>query len=373
MKILHLITGLDTGGAEMMLYKLLSKIDKNEFNNIVVSITDIGPVGEKIRTLRIPVYALKMKSGINGIFCLGYALKILKIINMFKPDAIQTWMYHANLLGLIVGKIRRIPVVWNIRCSDMEVSYLTKFIIKTSSLLSRCPCAVIVNSYAGKDFHKRIGYNPREWVVISNGFDTDKFFPDKKAKLSLCKELDIEPDYTLIGMVARFDPVKDHKGFLKALALVLNEFSDVHAVLVGSLVNGTNKELIDLINGLNINRNVHLLGERADIHHLTAAFDIAASSSYGEGFSNVIGEAMSCGVPCVVTNVGDSARIVQGTGYIVQPGNTRELADAFKRMIKLGKEKREELGIMARRIIIEKYSIEKIVKQFEDLYNSLSS
>ena len=370
-KIIHIITGLNTGGAEIMLYKLLCKIDNKKFDNIVVSMTATGNIGEKIKSLGVRVEILSMKKGFRGFFSYHGLLKLDNIAKEYKPDIIQTWMYHADLFGLIIGKWCNIPVIWNIRCSNMELSFSTKIVVKLCSLLSKLPEVVIVNSNSGKEYHEKIGYSPKKLEIIQNGFDIGKFRSNESAKLLISKELKIRVDSILIGMIARFDPMKDHKNFLQAFKLVIKKYDNVYGILVGEGIDDNNLELKKLITELDIEDKILMLGRRDDIYMLLPSIDILSSSSYGEGFSNAIGEAMACEIPCVVTDVGDSALIVGETGIVVPPMNYELLAEGLLKMIELG-EKRKELGIIARKRIIDNWSIDKIVKKYEYLYESIS-
>jgi glycosyltransferase involved in cell wall biosynthesis len=369
-KIIHLITGLDTGGAENMLYKLLCGMDNNGFDNVVVSMTDIGDIGEKIKDLGIRVESLNMRKGLKGFLSYSGLIKFRAIVKEHNPDIIQTWMYHADLLGLLIGKWYKIPVIWNIRCSNAKLSFSTKIVVKLCSFLSKLPEAVIINSFAGREYHKKIGYVPKKLIVIPNGFDIKKFQPEKDMKLLIRKELNIEINSVLIGMVARYDKIKDHNTFLKAFAIISRNHDNVYGILIGDNIDYDNAELKKIINELKIGNKIHLLGRRDNVNRLLANIDIFSSSSFGEGFPNVIGEAMACCTPCVVTHVGDSALIVGSTGIVVPPKNPGALAEGLLKMIEFG-EKRKRMGNMARKRIIDNWSIGEIVNKYEDLYKSI--
>ena len=374
-KVLHIITGLSTGGAEMMLYKLVSKMDRSCFDVYVASLTDIGPVGEKIKKLNIPVVVVGMKRGWKGFFSFSGFFKLLKIVKNYKPDIIQTWMYHSDLIGGLVGKLFRIPVIWNIRHSNLDPKYNKKTTIWIAKICAKfskiLPKKIICCSYASKDIHSKLGYDENKMVVIPNGFDLDAFFPDKQAREKVRKELGINDKIIVIGFVARFDPQKDHKNFFEAAKIVHKIYPKVHFFLCGDGISWKNEKLREWIEKSGVEKVTHLLGRRDDMKNVYNSIDIFCSSSYGEGFPNVIGEAMACGIPCVVTNVGDSAIIVGDTGFVVPPKNPESLDEAIIKMIKIGKEKRKELGRKARKRIEENYSIEKIVINYEQLYKKV--
>ncbi|MCK4388927.1 MAG: glycosyltransferase [Desulfobacterales bacterium] len=386
--ILHLITTLNTGGAEMMLLKLLSHTDHHIFTKRVVSLTDVGSVGERILAQGIPVYALNMP---NGRLTPSGLAKLWRLFRFIRPTILQTWLYHADLLGLIFGKLAGIRTIcWNIRCSYMDLDKYrrsTKWTIKLCSLFSSFPQVVIANSREAVKFHVNLGYKAKRWRVIPNGFDLDKFKPDRQAKQGLLVELGLaynpktenrgeqsgkrnQKRVFLIGFIARYDPMKKHSTFIKAACLLLRERRDVHFILAGRDVKWGNGLLARQIPHI-WKDHFHLLGERNDVENITAGLDIASSVSYGEGFPNTIGEAMACGVPCVVTDVGDSARIVSDTGRVVPPKDPDALAKAWKELIDVGEDGRHRLGIAARKRVKDYFELSQIVKQYESLYTSL--
>jgi glycosyltransferase involved in cell wall biosynthesis len=223
-KILHLITDLDSGGAQMMLFKLLSAMDRNLFTNQVVSMTDIGGIGEKIEKLDLPVKSLGMRKGFPSWKAYN---RFSKIIREEQPNIIQTWMYHADLLGALAVKKRKSPrLVWNIRCSNMDFSryrFLTKWVVKCCVWCSSFPVEVIVNSKQGYQYHLKLGYHPPKWEVIPNGFNLQHFTINPQARIEVRKELQLKNDSLLIGMVGRFDAMKDHQTFLSAAATLAQQ------------------------------------------------------------------------------------------------------------------------------------------------------
>jgi glycosyltransferase involved in cell wall biosynthesis len=305
---------------------------------------------------------------------LAHIWRLIDLIRKTKPDIIQGWMYHGNLAAQLASlcTINSASVLWNIRASMYSLSYEKKntaLIIKLGAYLSRYPAAIIYNSMVSASQHETIGYRKDARVFIPNGFDTDLFIPSEEARHSVRTELRIPWESILIGLFGRYHPMKDHANFLKAASLLLERYSNIHFLLAGYGVDNANFQLIEQANNLKIQDHVQLLGERKDIPRLTAALDIGVSASYyGEGFSNVIGEAMSCGVPCVVTNIGDSAKIVGDTGIVVPPSDPQALADGCFELINMTAEQRSKLGLKARQSILDNYSLRAIVRQYEDLY-----
>lgn len=371
--ITHIITGLNTGGAETMLYKLLSNIDRTKFEPKVLSLTDIGSIGKKIEKLGISVKALDMKRGVPDP---RYVFRLAAILKKEKPDLVQTWMYHADLIGGLAAKlVRNIPIVWNIRHSNLDPEGNKKTTILTAKACAKLsktiPKKIICCSEASFKVHSELGYEEEKMIVIPNGFDLDDFKPDAEARYSVRRELSIPDDAAIIGMVARFDPQKDHKNLINAAGVLCKSNKNIHFILCGDGITNDNKQLAKWIQEHNLQVNFHLLGRRADIARITTAFDIASSSSYGEGFPNVVGEAMTCEVPCVVTNVGDSAYIVGDTGIVVPPKNPLAMAKAWEKLIKLPAEERKILGKLARKRIEDNFEINFIANQYMELYNQL--
>jgi glycosyltransferase involved in cell wall biosynthesis len=374
MKIVYTIVGLTTGGAEIMLYRILSKINRDLFSPYVVCLMDRGTLGDRIEALGIPVYTLGMKTA--GAPTPNVIWKLVNIIREIKPDLIQGWMYHGNLAAqfasLFVGK--QIPVFWNIQGTVYSLKLekqMTAAIIKLSAYLSRFTSKVIHVSQVGKIQHEALGYDKKNGCVIFNTVDPSLFVPSEAARADIRAELGLPENAFLIGLVCRYHPMKDHANFLQAAAHLLQEYPDIHFALVGTGVVKENESLYQTIEQLGISHRTYLLGERSDMPRITAALDIASSASaYGEGWPLIVGEAMSCGVPCTVTDVGDSGLIVGNTGWVVPPKNPEALAKAWQESIELGAEGREALGKAARTRVIECFSLDSVVASYERLYES---
>ena len=239
----------------------------------------------------------------------------------------QTWLYHADLLGWAAAGLAGVKfLVWNIRSSDIDTSQykpLSGLVIRACARLSGRPQAVVVNSLAGQAVHTGLGYHPRRWVHIPNGVDVDRYKPDPDARRAVRAELGLPVDAILIGMNARYDPMKNHSGFIQAAGKLVRSSLDVHFLLAGQDVDPGNTVLVDLIGRENLAGRVHLLGRCEDVPLLDAALDILAmTSSFGEGFPNAVAEAMACGITCAVTDVGDAALLVGNTGRVVSAGTT---------------------------------------------------
>jgi glycosyltransferase involved in cell wall biosynthesis len=371
-RVVHIITGLATGGAETMLLKLLTGMNDAQFSNSVIALTDAGPIGDRIRELGIPLTVL----GMSRSFPMPWDLwRLYRQVRAQMPDVVQTWLYHADFLGYFAAKLAGVKsVAWNIRCSYMGPDYykgISGMLIKVLAALSNRPDTVIVNSTAGKSLHESLGYRPRDWQIIPNGFDTDVFQPNPVFRAEIRDELGISLDARVVGMVGRWDPVKGHDLFLKAASLCCKDQPDCHFVLVGSGCDNKNAELLEHASA-ELRPNLHLVGERNDIPAITAALDIAVCASVGEGFPNILGEAMACEVPCVATDVGDCANIIANTGRIVPSGDATTMANAWSELLALSADEYAELGGKARRRVNQTYSIGNVIASYEELYVKLA-
>lgn len=372
-KIMHIVTTLSSGGAEAALYRLLSQVSSEaSFANRVVSLTGIGVYGPYLRRLGIPVNSLGMKPGGPKLRSLAMLYRLIK---QDMPDILQTWLYHADLLGLLAGRLSGVHrIVWNVRCSNVDFQYYprtTRWVFSLLSRLSRLPTAVVANSYEGKEFHRRSGYRPRKWAVITNGFDTKQYRPKPKARSRFRIALGLDESTRIIGMVARYDPMKDHENFFAAARIVSADFPNIRFVLCGRDMSRHNSDLKRMIQRNNLKDKIYLLGERSDLPDIFPALDINVLSSFAEGFPNVLGEAMACGVPCVSTSVGDAAYIIGDTGKIVRPKDPVALAEAWIDLLSISHERRRELGLRARKRIEEKFPISKMARQYVEFYREI--
>jgi glycosyltransferase involved in cell wall biosynthesis len=371
LRIAHIITGLEPDGAETMLYKLLANMNRGRFEPMVVSLVDGGPVASRIADLGVPVAGCGMQPGQAS---LGAAVKLAGMLRRFAPEALQGWMYHGNLAAQVASALLpgSAPVLWNIRgshCALGEEKLLTAATIWLGARLSRLPFRIVSNSLAAARLHERkLHYRGDRWTIIPNGFETERFKPSPMARAAIRAELRLKPDAFLVGLVGRYHPVKDHANFLKAAAILRYKLPGAQFVLAGAGVDPANRQLYTQLKSLGLLDCAHLLGARTDIPRVTAALDIAGSSSYSEAFPNVIGEAMSCGVPCVVTDTGDSSWLVGDTGITVPPRDPRALAAAWLELAARGPEGRQALGAAARERILERFSIGAIAAQYEKLY-----
>lgn len=360
----------------MMLYRLLSRTDRSEIDSEVVSLLDRGTMGERIEGLGVRVRHLGLPRGPGAL------TGIARLARWLRDDPvhiIQCWMYHADLVGGVAGRLARIrSVIWGIRQSAPDprgTKRSTLWAVKAGARLSRTiPARIVCCSEASRRDHTALGYDPAKMVVIPNGFDLESFRPDPGSRLEVRRELGIPDAAPLVGVIARFHPQKDHRSFFDAASEVAERFPETRFLLCGQGVDATNQTLGQHIASKGLRGLVHLLGERRDVARLTAALDIACSSSaFAEGFPNAVGEAMACAVPCVATDVGDSAEVIGDTGRVVPRAKPDQLADAIKTLISAGPEERRRLGAAARERVSQRYSLPAVVARYQSLYREVVS
>jgi glycosyltransferase involved in cell wall biosynthesis len=370
LRICHLITDLDTGGAERSLVNLLTRMDKVEFDNDVVSLLEPGPMAEPLAAAGIPVRGLGMRRGRPSPAALAGFISHLR---RTRPMVLQTWLYHADLLGTVASLFARPPrLLWNVRCTTMTVGdhepHL-RWVVRLLATLSKRPDAIVVNSRRGQSDHEAAGYVPKRWVDLPNGVDVERFVPRPGERPALRRRLGLAPDAPTIGFVGRDHPMKDVRTFLHGASLLHGERSDVRFVLCGDGFDAANDRLARTISNLGLGQSVTLLGRRSDMEMIYPAFDILTLCSiYGEGFPNVLVEAMACGVPCVATDTGDSAEIVGDCGMIMPMRDPQGLAASWRTLLDRSA---DEIGKRARERTVAHYSIARMCTRYEDLYRSL--
>lgn len=375
MRIVFISTSLSTGGAEMMLLKLLERLDRTRVEPAVISMTDLGEIGPRIAALGIPLQVLGMRAG--AIPKPSHFFRLLRVIRAWRPDVVHTWMYHADLLGGLAARLAGVSSIgWCIRNSNLDkdkTKWSTRTVVRLCAVLSRwVPARILSCSERARQVHVALGYAAEKMVVVPNGFDLARFKPDTEARRRLRSELGLSDRTPLVGLIGRFDPQKNHVGFLAAAGMLHRRLPNAHFVLAGRGVDAGNETLQQAIHQAGVQANTHLLGLRNDISDVMAALDVlASSSSYGEAFPSVLGEAMACGVPCAVTDVGDSAFIIGDTGRVVPPGDMAGLAEAIEALLSLSAADRHALGAAARARVAANFEIEAVVRRYEDFYDQL--
>ncbi len=372
-RAVFIATGLETGGAEMMLLKVLERLDRTRFEPHVISLTGKGEIGARIEALGIPVECLGMRPNAPNLFRF---LRLVRRLRELRPGLVHTWMYHADLLGGLASRLAGIRAVgWRVNHSNLEPALNKRTTLWVVAICARMsswlPGRILSCSEKARRVHVAAGYASDKMVVVPNGFDLTRFQPDPTARESVRAELGVAGTTPLVGLVARHHPQKNVEGFIEAAAAVARQRTDVHFLLAGSGVDARNGVLQAAIRSTPAADRLHLLGGRDDVPRLMAALDVLALSSHGEAFPNVVGEAMACGVPCVVTDAGDAAEIVGDIGRIVPVGDMRGLARELLAVLNLPRPERQALGLRARERVRDEYDIERVVRQYEAFYVSL--
>jgi glycosyltransferase involved in cell wall biosynthesis len=373
-KLALIITGLATGGAETMLLKVLERLDRQRFLPYVISLTTLAEVGPRIAALGIPAEAMGMKAGIPSP--LAFA-RLVGRLRKFRPDVVHTWMYHADLLGGLAAKLAGVKAIgWGIRHSNLSRhanKLSTLAVVATCARLSHwLPKRIMANSEVARQAHANRGYAAGKMVVIPNGFDLTRFQPDSVARMEVRRELGVAAGTPLVGVIGRFHPQKNHLGFVEAATMLHRRMPEVHFVFAGNGVDIGNAFLVQAAKSAGVAEVCRFLGRRNDVPRLMAALDVLASSSIGEAFPNVLGEAMACSVPCAVTDVGDSAYIVGDAGRAVAFGDMTGLAAALESLLRLPLDQRRSLGERARARVAEYFEIGKVVRMYEAFYEELA-
>jgi glycosyltransferase involved in cell wall biosynthesis len=375
-KVMHVITTLGPAGAETMLCRIASGTDDTRFENEIVSLTGILDLAERMQAIGVRVRTLGMKTSVPNPLLV---MRLARWIRESKPDVIHTWMYHANLVGALAARLAGdVPVVWGIHHSALDPRVdkrRTMLVNRICALMSRkFPARIVCCSEASLRLHKGLRYAAEKLELVPNGVDLEQFRPDPIARLSVREELGIPADALLIGMAARFHPQKDHRNFVRAAERLHKQMPEIHFLLCGLDITWQNPQLAGWVEAAGLGDCCHLLGVRRDVSRLFAAMDIATTSSVsGEAFPVVVAEAMASRTPCVVTDVGDSALIVDKTGSVVAPGDPDALAEAWRKLIEAGPGVRHNLGTAARRRVQQHFALPVIVDRHQAIYAQLAA
>lgn len=373
--MLHIITGLYTGGAERALYNLLAGGLAKPERVAVLSLCDEGAFGPRIRALGVSVYSLGMQRGVPGPMAIS---RLRKVVRANRPDLIQGWMYHGNLAASLAGALAfgRPVVAWNVRQSLYSLKsekLLTRQVIRGNRWLSGGVDALVYNSQLSRQQHEAFGLSGKRARVIPNGFDLDALRPDSQRRRTVRQALGLPEEILVVGHVARFHPMKDHASFLRAAVEVARQRAGIHFLLAGRGVGPQTPALAGIVPPDLMGR-FHFIGERDDVHEVMQAMDLfSTSSAWGEGFPNVLGEAMASGLPCLATDVGDSRDIVGETGEIVSPSNPTALTKGLLALLDRTAEERRALGRAARARIEGRYALSRVVERYQTLYEELTS
>jgi glycosyltransferase involved in cell wall biosynthesis len=370
-----LIRSLDVGGAEVQLCALARGLDPSRYKVTVLCFYPGGALAGSLQEAGVDVICLNKRGRWD---LLSFAVRLVTALRQLRPDILHSYMGPANLLAIVVKPfLRRTKIIWGIRASDMNLAhydYSWRLTFGLECRLSKWADLVIANSWAGRDHHVAAGFPDERTIVIANGIDADRFRPDPAAGRQLRLQWGVPETAILIGQVARLDPMKDYPNFLRAAAALAAERDDVWFVCVGDGAPAYAAELRELATSLGLNERLLWLGGRDD---MPAVFDslqiVTSSSAFGEGFSNALGEAMSSGVPCVATDVGDAALVLGGLGQTVPRGAPELLLEGWRALLARPSTERQELGRTCRARIVEKFSLPAMVAESDRVYQWLAN
>lgn len=365
-KLVFLIRSLHLGGAERQLVTLAKSLHARGRPVCVVLFYNEGVLRKDLDAAGVPVFAANKKHRWDFG---GFLKRMIHILRTEQPDVLHAYLTTSNILAaLLKPLLPKVRIVWGIRASNMNLDYYDRFVRFTNwleSRLSGIPDLMIANSHAGRSHCLQIGFPVEKIKVIPNGIDTERFQPNKSAGRAMRQKWQIEDGTKIIGLAARIDPIKDHTTFLQAASVLLKSRKGIGFVCVGKGAEDYTNQLKTLCSDLGIVEHIHWVGAVLEMEDAYNAFDIATLTSYGgEGFPNVVGEAMACETPCVVTDSGDAAWVVGETGAVVPPQSPEALASAWGEMLDADV---QALGSAARARILENYSITRLVTETERL------
>lgn len=370
-KTLHIITSLQNGGAESFLFTLIK--EGNRKNVVVISLKDDWGYGKRLEEMGVKVMVLGMQASRPN---LSSFFQLRKIIKTEQPEVVFTWLHHASLFAGLAAYFASVPkIIWGVRDAYMQPEkekISTRIVVRVSALFSYfIPDHIIYVAQKAREVHESIYYDKKKSVVIPNGYNLQRFTIDQEARLAIRQELDIPESIFLVGMIARFDPMKDHESFIKAARNLIDKHENIHFLLCGSGISEDNAELMEMIQTHNISKYISFAKTRVDIEKIYTALDVFLLSSVTEAFPNVLCEAMACGTPCVSTNVGDAALIVKDTGAIVKISDYKQMAVEIEKLLLMPDDIREQLKLDVREHIEHTFPIKKIVKRYMDFLPSV--
>jgi glycosyltransferase involved in cell wall biosynthesis len=376
LRVVHVITGLGQGGAESVLWRLATYPDP-AVEHVVVSLTDEGIYGARLRAAGVAVHALGMA---RGRVSLGGFMALRRVIAQAKPHAVQTWMYHADLIGGMAARLAGVrAIAWGIRNSGAHLersSRSARMVLRACAALSGVlPRAIVCAAQNAAERHAAKGYRRDRMVVISNGYDLSRYVPDLAARERVRAQWGLAGDVPVIGCVARWDPLKDHANLLRAVAALVRDGRDagLRCVLVGRGMTADNSDLMALVDKLNLRDRLVLAGPSDDVPAVMNGLDLHVLSSCAEGFPNVVAEAMACGVYCVATDVGDAAYIIGETGVVVPPEQPEALARGIETGLReVASRGQGRAGEAGRARVLENFDLARMVQSYIAVWRRIS-
>lgn len=364
MRVLHVINGLGASGAEIMLFNLAVKLRDMGVDQDVLTLMPGGSLEQRFRAEGFSPTDIGMKQGIPSLSAFN---KLREQVRKSQADVILGWMYH-SCWAVSLAAPRGTPVVWGLHHTLTKLSSerpLTRFLIQFGTVFKRSVSHYVYVSNTSAEQHFALGYPQLNATVIPNGFDMQRFVPDSSLREAVRAELGIPGNAVVFGAAARFHPMKNQVGLVKAFVKATAGHGNAVLVMAGRGVDTHNADLVRAQQAETTGGRVLLLGERSDMTRLMNAFDFYVSpSGWGESFPLVLGEAMASGVPCITTDLGDCAYIVGDTGVVIPPGDDGALVDALCGALAMDLPARAALGCAARRRIEERFSLDPVAERY---------
>tara|TARA_B100000963_G_scaffold223008_1_gene194397 strand:- start:2127 stop:3251 length:1125 start_codon:yes stop_codon:yes gene_type:complete len=369
-KILHIISGLGDGGAEANLYNFICNT-KNQIN-YVISLKDKGKYGSLLEKKGIEIYYINFS---NRISFIKKFIFLFKLIKKLKPDIVQTWLYHADLIGGCAAYLANSRnIFWGIHHTSLESRFNKKsiiFISKLNSFLSHIiPRRIVVCAEKSMDEHIKKGFNKDKFIVIRNGVDLNKFKYSESIRRKYREKIKINQSELLLGTVARYNPIKDFPTLIKAIKKLKSSGLNFKYLFVGENMDLENKTLVNIIEKYNLMDKIKLIGQEENISNVMNALDLHILSSKSEAFPMVILESLACGTPSISTNVGDVRKIIKHKKFLVDKENYLALYKAINKFLNLEEENKKKISKECINHIKVNYSIQKMTKEYLRLYET---
>lgn len=359
-RIVHIITGLTIGGAERMVQRLVAEHGRSDnVDSVIISLNSDGIIGRELRAAGFRVEVIGLRLGPTG---LGGFVRLVRLLRTLQPDIVQTWLYHADLIGGLAARIAGIKaIVWNIRGIACGSSRLTRWLVGVNARVSRwLPASIICCGVGARDYHVSLGYDARRIVVLPNGYDLERFAP-RPARA------DRNRASPIVVAIGRNDALKDYPTFIRAIGLAAAQIPGLTAAIHGRGC-GNDPALVKLASDLGIASVISFHDETDDVRGPLSGADIYCLSSTSEGFPNTIAEAMAMGVPCVATDAGDARIIVGDTGIVTPVSDEQALAAGLVSIATLGEDEYQQLSHQARSRIAQHYEMGHVASLYLNHY-----
>ena len=375
MRIILLTGQLGLGGAERQLVELAKALHQHGEQVSVVVFYGQGALDDELSEAGIPLISIEKKGRWDWF---GTFRRLRAVVREIQPDVLHSYLTTPNIMaGLLKFFAPNVQVVFGVRNTSVphEKNQLyRRFVDACETRLAKRANLSVSNSEAGRNDVIARGFPAKRTIVIPNGIDIERFQPDEQRRKRAREALNLQPDQPLIGLIGRLEPQKQHPLFLQAAALVAQRQPQARFLCLGRSTPERLNELKSLTDQLGLSGRLQWLEPRNDIETIMSALDILCLPSSAEGFPNVVAEAMACGVPCVVTNVGDSAKLVGDLGLVVEPGDVQGLASAFETMLaSVVDENWPKKAVLLRQRIVQNYTIEKLLFRSLHAYRGLLS